>query len=64
MAMVVEVMAFLIFVGVWMFVGLLACAVLLKVFSMALGVGGMELLNMIIDLWISKVNKWSGNGKN
>lgn len=64
MAGLVEVLAFLIFVGFWMFVGLLCCAVLLKVFSMALGVGGMELLNMIVDLWISRVNKWSGNGKN
>lgn len=59
-----EIMAFLLLAGFWMFLGLLACAVLLKVFSMAMGITGMELVNMLSDYWISRINRWGNNGKN
>lgn len=58
----VSLMSFLVITGFWMFVGLLACAVLLKVFSMVFDVTAMELVEMIVDLWISKINKLGGNG--
>jgi hypothetical protein len=60
---VTSFIALVIFVGFWMFIGLLACAVLLKVFSMAMGITGMELWDMIVSWWISRVNNWSDNGK-
>lgn len=65
MGIFVEIMAFLIIVGFWMFIGLLCCAILLKVFAMAMGITGMELYQMLADHWVSRINRWGGNhGKN
>lgn len=60
---IVELMAFVIFVGIWMFVGLLACAALLKVFSMLFGVPTLKLWHMITEYWVDRVNKWGGGSR-